>query len=43
MIFSAAITVAKEGDYVASNPETGTTAQGKTFDEAMGNLRKATE
>ncbi|MDB6111543.1 MAG: hypothetical protein JWR69_3293, partial [Pedosphaera sp.] len=25
---------------VAHNPETGTTSQGKTFDEALANLRE---
>jgi predicted RNase H-like HicB family nuclease len=43
MIFSAVITEADEGGYVAFNPETGTTTQGETFDEAMANLREATE
>ena len=43
MIFSAVITAAEEGGYVAFNPETGTTTQGETFDEAMGNLQEATE
>ena len=43
MIFSAVITVAEEGGYVAFNPETGTTTQGETFDEAVANLRDATE
>lgn len=43
MIFSAVITEAEEGGYVAFNPETGTTAQGETFDEAVSNLREATE
>ena len=28
---------------VAHNPETGTTTQGKSFDEALANLREATE
>jgi len=28
---------------VAHNPETGTTTQGKTFEEALANLKKATE
>lgn len=28
---------------MAFNPETGTTAQGETFDEAVVNLREATE
>lgn len=27
---------------VAHNPETGTTTQGKTFDEALANLKEAT-
>ena len=43
MIFSAVITEADEGGYVAFNPETGTTTQGESFDEAMANLREATE
>lgn len=43
MIFSAVITEAEEGGYVAFNPETGTTTQGESFDEAMTNLREATE
>jgi predicted RNase H-like HicB family nuclease len=34
----------QEGDwYIANNPETGTTTQGSTFDEALRNLREATE
>jgi predicted RNase H-like HicB family nuclease len=28
---------------VAYNPETGTTTQGKTYDDALANLREATE
>ena len=43
MIFSAVITEAGEGGYMAFNPETGTTTQGETFDEAIANLREATE
>ena len=43
MILSAVITEAEEGGYVALNPETGTTTQGETFDEAVANLREATE
>jgi predicted RNase H-like HicB family nuclease len=43
MIFSAVITEAEEGGYVAFNPETGTTTQGETFDKAVANLREATE
>ena len=43
MILSAVITAAEEGGYVAYNPETGTTSQGETFDEAVANLREAPE
>ena len=43
MILSAVITEAEEGGYVAFNPETGTTTQGETFDQAVSNLREATE
>ena len=43
MILSAVITVAEEGGYIAFNPETGTTTQGESFDEAVSNLREATE
>jgi predicted RNase H-like HicB family nuclease len=32
-----------EGGYTASNPETGTTPQGETIDEALANLQEATE
>lgn len=30
------------GGFVALNPETGTTTQGETVDEAVDNLREAT-
>jgi predicted RNase H-like HicB family nuclease len=43
MILSAVITEADEGGYVAYNPETGTSNQGAIFDEAVANLREATE
>ena len=43
MILSAVITEAEEGGYVAFNPETGTTTQGETFDEAVNHLREATQ
>jgi predicted RNase H-like HicB family nuclease len=43
MILSAVITEAAEGGYVAYNPETGTTTQGENFNEAVANLREATE
>lgn len=42
MIFSAVITEAEEGGFIALNPETGTTTQGETRDEALANLREAT-
>lgn len=43
MELSAVITPAPEGGYVAYNPETGTTTQGETVEEALSNLREATE
>ena len=42
MILSAVISEAEEGGYIAYNPETGTTTQGDTRDEALANLREAT-
>jgi predicted RNase H-like HicB family nuclease len=42
MILSAIITEAEEGGFIAYNPETGTTTQGETRDEALANLREAT-
>ena len=33
----------ENGWFIAVNPETGTTTQGKSFDEALANLREATE
>jgi len=42
MDFTAVLTPAEEGGYVALNPETGTTTQGDTFEEAMANLKEAT-
>jgi predicted RNase H-like HicB family nuclease len=43
MEFSAVLTPAPEGGYVAFNPETGTTTQGENIEEALANLREATE
>lgn len=43
MELSAVLTSAPEGGYVALNPETGTTTQGETVEEALANLREATE
>ena len=42
MELSAVLTPAPEGGYVAFNPETGTTSQGQTVEEALANLREAT-
>jgi len=33
----------EEGIYVADCPEVGTVSQGKTFEEALANLKEATE
>lgn len=43
MELTAILTPAPEGGYVAVNPETGTTTQGDTVEEALSNLREATE
>jgi predicted RNase H-like HicB family nuclease len=43
MTLTAVLTPAAEGGYVAMNPETGTTTQGETVDEALANLKEATE
>lgn len=43
MQLSAVLTPAPEGGYVAFNPETGTTTQGETVEEALANLTEATE
>lgn len=42
MELTAILTHAEEGGFVALNPETGTTTQGETLDEALDNLREAT-
>ncbi|MBB1077761.1 type II toxin-antitoxin system HicB family antitoxin [Rhodoferax sp. 4810] len=42
MELTAVLTPASEGGYVALNPETGTTTQGETIEEALLNLREAT-
>lgn len=42
MELTAVLTPAEEGGYVALNPETGTTTQGETVEEAVANLREAT-
>ena len=44
MNLTAVIYPSGENDWlVAHNPETGTTTQGKSFDEALANLKEATE
>jgi len=36
------LTHAEEGGYIALNPETGTTTQGETIEQAIHNLKEAT-
>ena len=43
MTLTAVLTPALEGGYVALNPETGSTTQGETVNEALANLKEATE
>lgn len=43
MTLSAVLTPAEEGGFIALNPETGTTTQGESVEEALANLREATE
>ena len=38
----AVLSRAEEGGFVALNPETGTTTQGESFEEAVANLKEAT-
>ena len=40
---TAVLLPALEGGFTAHNPETGTTSQGETIDEALAHLREATE
>jgi predicted RNase H-like HicB family nuclease len=42
MLLTAILMPATEGGFVATNPETGTTSQGETVEEAIANLREAT-
>ncbi|MDD3518012.1 MAG: type II toxin-antitoxin system HicB family antitoxin [Chromatiales bacterium] len=42
MELTAVLTPAEEGGYVAYNPETGTTTQGESVEEALTNLKEAT-
>ena len=43
MELTAILTADPEGGYVAYNPETGTTTQGESVEDALKNLREATE
>ena len=43
MTLTAVLIPAEEGGFVAFNPETGTTTQGDSVQEAITNLREATE
>jgi predicted RNase H-like HicB family nuclease len=43
MQLSAVLTPAEEGGYIAHNPETRTTTEGDTIEEALANLREAVE
>jgi predicted RNase H-like HicB family nuclease len=42
MELTAVLTPAEEGGYIALNPETGTTTQGESVEEAIANLTEAT-
>jgi predicted RNase H-like HicB family nuclease len=42
LILTAVITEAEEGGFIALNPETGTTTQGESVEEAISNLKEAT-
>lgn len=43
MLLTAVLLPASEGGFTALNPETGSTSQGETVEEAIVNLREATE
>lgn len=43
MQVTAILTPAEEGGFVALNPETGTSSQGESVEEALSNLREAVE
>ncbi len=42
MELTAVLTPAEEGGFIALNPETGTTTQGETIEDAVANLQEAT-
>ena len=41
MLLTAVLMPAPEGGFTALNPETGTTTQGESVDEAIANLQEA--
>ena len=43
MQMTAVLTPSNEGGFIAFNPETGTTSEGDTVEDALGNLREAVE
>lgn len=43
MLLTAVLIPSVEGGFTALNPETGTTTQGESMEEALANLREATE
>jgi predicted RNase H-like HicB family nuclease len=43
MQLTAVLIPVAEGGFVALNPETGTTTQGESIEEALANLQEATE
>ncbi len=43
MQLTAVLNADAKGGYIAFNPETGTTTQGETVEEAIANLREAVE
>jgi predicted RNase H-like HicB family nuclease len=42
MVFTAVLTPAEEGGFIAFNPETGTTTHDETVQEAVANLKEVT-
>ena len=42
MELTAVLTPAEEGGFIALNPETGTTTQGESVEDAVANLKEAT-
>lgn len=43
MLFTAVLLPAPKGGFTSLNPEMGLTSQGETVEEALANLREATE